>query len=274
VGQSSFSRREFSTGDRIQFTQNNKDLDVHNRDLGRIKAIRKDNLLTVKMDDGRTVNFNPAQMRHFDHGYAVTSHSSQGLTENRIIVNMDTNAPPELLNPRFAYVSISRASEDAHIYTNDAAALGERLSTDVTKTSAVDCQQQAAHSQTQTPKVHTMQQHNELNPERSEQQTPHLTVEQIEHNRHYAPIETALRREANGYEWKRESAGIQSYQHNRTGGWLHIDPQGQFFDRHAQTVIRETALEHARHSAAHSVGQNAQSLTGSGPNSNGFSISL
>jgi conjugative relaxase-like TrwC/TraI family protein len=266
--------REFSTGDRIQFTQNNKDLDVHNRDLARIEAIRKDNLLTVKMDDGRTVNFDPAQMRHFDHGYAVTSHSSQGLTENRVIVNMDTNAPAELLNPRFAYVSISRASEDAQIYTNDAATLGERLSTDVTKTSAVDCQQRDAHSQTQTPQEHTMQQHNELKPERSEQQTPDLTVEQIEHNRHYAPIETALRREANGYEWKRESAGIQSYQHNQTGGWLHIDRQGQFFDRHARTVTRETALEHARHSATHSVGQNAQSLTGSGPNSNGFSIGL
>jgi conjugative relaxase-like TrwC/TraI family protein len=266
--------REFSTGDRIQFIQNNKDLDVHNRDLGRIEAIRKDNLLTVKMDDGRTVNFDPTQMRHFDHGYAVTSHSCQGLTENRVIVNMDTNAPAELLNPRFAYVSISRASEDAHIYTNDAATLGERLSTDVTKTSAVDCQQRAAHPQPQTPQEHTMQQHNELKPEGSEQQTPHLTAEQIEHNRHYAPIETALRTEASGYEWKRESAGIQSYQHNRTAGWLHIDPQGQFFDRHAQTVTRETALEHARHSAAHSVGQNAQSLTGGGPNSNGFGISL
>ena len=119
---------------------------------------------------------------------------------------------------------------DAHIYTNDAATLRERLSTDVTKTSAVDCQQRAAHSQTQTPKEHTMQQNNELKPERSEQEPPHLTVEQIEHNRHYAPIETALRREANGYEWRRESAGIQSYQHNKTGGWLHIDSQGQFFD--------------------------------------------
>ena len=119
-----------------------------------------------------------------------------------------------------------------------------------------------------------MQQHNELKPARTEQQTPHLSVEQIEHNRHYAPIETALRREANGYEWKRESGGIQSYQHNKTGGWLHIDRQGQFFDRHAQTVARENALEQARHSATHSVAENAQSLTGSGPNSNGFSISL
>jgi conjugative relaxase-like TrwC/TraI family protein len=266
--------REFSTGDRIQFTQNRRGLDVHNRDLGRIESIGKNNLLTVKMDDGRTVKFDPAQMRHFDHGYAVTSHSSQGLTENRVIVNMDTNAPAELLNPRFAYVSISRASEDAHIYTNDATTLGERLSTDVTKTSAVDCQQRAAHSQTLTSKEPTMQQNNELKPERREQATLHLTAGQVEHNRHYAPIEIALRGEANGYEWKRESADIQSYQHNKTGGWLHINSQGQFFDRHAQRVTRETALEHARHSATHSVGQNAQSLTRSGPNTNGFGISL
>ena len=93
---------EFSTGDRIQFTHNNKDLDVHNRDRGRIEAIGNHDRLTVKMDDGRTVNFDPARMRHFDHGYAVTSHSSQGLTEDRVLVNMDTNTFSELLNPRFA----------------------------------------------------------------------------------------------------------------------------------------------------------------------------
>ncbi len=77
-------------------------------------------------------------MRHFDHGYAVTSHSSQGLTAERVLVNMDTEAHPELINSRFAYVSVSRASHDAHIYTNDAASLGDNLSRDVTKTSAVD----------------------------------------------------------------------------------------------------------------------------------------
>jgi conjugative relaxase-like TrwC/TraI family protein len=261
-------RREFSTGDRIQFTQNNKHLEVHNRDLGRIASFGKDNLLTVKMDDGKTVNFEPAQMRHFDHGYAVTSHSSQGLTENRVIVHMDTNATAELLNPRFAYVSISRASLDAHIYTNNAATLGGCLSTDVTKTSAVDFQQRAVHSQPQTPKEHTMQERNELKFERNEKLTAPLTIEQIDHNRRYAPIATALRGEANGYEWKRETAGIQSYQHNRTGGWLHIDQQGQFFDRRAQPVTRETALEHAGHRPAHSVAENAQSVTGSGHNRN------
>ncbi len=53
---------------------------------------------------------------------------------------MDTTVHPELINTRFAYVSVSRASQDARIYTNDAGNLGERLSTDVTKTSAIDLQ--------------------------------------------------------------------------------------------------------------------------------------
>ena len=58
----------------------------------------------------KSVAFDPREMRHFDHGYAVTSHSSQGLTSERVLVNMDTDVHPELINSRFAYVSVSRAS--------------------------------------------------------------------------------------------------------------------------------------------------------------------
>jgi ATP-dependent exoDNAse (exonuclease V) alpha subunit len=90
------------------------------------------------MDSGKDVSFDPREMRHFDHGYAVTSHSSQGLTTERVLVNMDTEVHPELINGRFAYVSVSRASHDAQIYTNDAANLAENLSRDVSKTSAID----------------------------------------------------------------------------------------------------------------------------------------
>jgi ATP-dependent exoDNAse (exonuclease V) alpha subunit len=68
----------------------------------------------------------------------MTSHSSQGITAERVLVNMDTEVHPELINRRFAYVSVSRASHEAHIYTNNAASLGENLSHNVTKTSAVD----------------------------------------------------------------------------------------------------------------------------------------
>ena len=62
----------------------------------------------------RLVAFDSREMRHFDHGYAVTSHSSQGLTAERVLVNIDTDAHPGLINGRFAYVSVSRASHDAH----------------------------------------------------------------------------------------------------------------------------------------------------------------
>lgn len=89
------------------------------------------------MDDGRdkSVTFDPAEIRHFDHGYAVTSHSSQGLTSERVLVNMDTNVHPELINNRFVYVSVSRASLDAQIYTNDTTTLSERLSRGISKVS-------------------------------------------------------------------------------------------------------------------------------------------
>ena len=81
--------------------------------------------------------------------------------------------------------------------------------------------------------------------------------------RHYTPIHSALPNEAAGYEWKRETGDIQSYQHNQTAGWLHIDPQGQFYDRQAQPITRETALEQAGQSSAHTIDDNARVQSGS-----------
>jgi conjugative relaxase-like TrwC/TraI family protein len=131
--------REFAIGDRIQLTAPNRELHVANRDLGTIQQIDTYGKMTVRMDGDKDkmVTFDPREMRHFDHGYAVTSHSSQGLTSERVLVNMDTDVHPELISSRFAYVSVSRASHDAQIYTNDAASLTASLSHDVTKASAV-----------------------------------------------------------------------------------------------------------------------------------------
>ncbi len=131
--------REFATGDKIQFTAPQRDLQVANRDLGTIQNIGDDGKISVRMDGAkdRIVRFDAGQMRHLDHGYAVTSHSSQGLTSERVLVNMDTEVHPELMSNRFAYVSVSRASHDAQIYTNNAASLTASLSRDVSKASAV-----------------------------------------------------------------------------------------------------------------------------------------
>jgi ATP-dependent exoDNAse (exonuclease V) alpha subunit len=132
--------REFSIGDRIQLTAPNRELGVANRDLGTLQQIDESGRMTVRIDGDKkkVITFDPRAMRHFDQGYAVTSHSSQGLTSERVLVNMDSEVHPELINSRFAYVSVSRASHDAQIFTNDAATLAEYLSRDVTKPSAIN----------------------------------------------------------------------------------------------------------------------------------------
>jgi ATP-dependent exoDNAse (exonuclease V) alpha subunit len=143
--------REFAIGDRVQLTAPNRDLQVANRDLGTLKSFDDTGRITLRMDSGKDVSFDPREMRHFDHGYAVTSHSSQGLTSERVLVNMDTEVHPELINGRFAYVSVSRASQDAQIFTNDVSTLAERLSHDVTKASALSVSATQLSTPSQVP---------------------------------------------------------------------------------------------------------------------------
>ncbi len=133
--------REFSVGDRIQFTAPDKSLGVANRDLANIESIAPDGRISARLDSNRQVEFNAQDHRHFDHGYAVTSHSSQGLTAERVLVNADTSVHPDLLNSRFGYVSISRASHDATLFTDDMNKLSPQLSSDVSKTSALELNQ-------------------------------------------------------------------------------------------------------------------------------------
>jgi conjugative relaxase-like TrwC/TraI family protein len=130
--------RDFSGGDRIQFTAPDRGLGVANRDLAVIETIGPDGQITARLDNNRRIDFNALEHRHFDHGYAVTSHSSQGLTAERVLVNADTAVHPDLLNSRFGYVSISRASHEATLFTNDITKLTPQLSADVSKTSAIE----------------------------------------------------------------------------------------------------------------------------------------
>jgi len=130
--------RQFSVGDRIQFTAPDKSLGVANRELATIETVDPNGRLSGHLVNNRQIDFNPSEHRHFDHGYAVTSHSAQGLTAERVLVHADTSVHPDLLNSRFGYVSISRASHAATLFTDDMAKLAPQLGADVSKTSALD----------------------------------------------------------------------------------------------------------------------------------------
>src|ERR1700751_3434209 len=82
---------------------------------------------------------------HLDHGYAVTSYSSQGQTADRVLIHVDTDlTAKDLLNHRMAYVSVSRGQRGAQIFTNDRSELVNALSHDVSHCSAYQPQQAIA----------------------------------------------------------------------------------------------------------------------------------
>ncbi len=148
------SERTFAEGDRVQMTAPYHEQKLSNRELGTVEKIDGDSGLKLKMDSGREVEFNVKQHPHLDYGYAVTSHSSQGQTADRVLIHVDSSqAHGELLNSRMAYVSVSRAQFDVQMYTNDAGTLGQQLSRNVSNPSAM--QQQTPIQQDAAQKIET-----------------------------------------------------------------------------------------------------------------------
>jgi len=93
--------------------------------------------MRLKLDNGRSIDYQPLRHSHIDHGYAVTSYSSQGQTAERVLIHVDTElAAKDLLNRRMAYVSVSRGQWDAQIFTNNREKLPQALGHDVSHQSA------------------------------------------------------------------------------------------------------------------------------------------
>src|SRR5580704_4253728 len=144
-------QREFSQGDRIQFTAPSKELRVANRELGTLEQVSQSGNLEIRMNSGREVRFNIREHPHLDHGYAVTSHSSQGQTAQRVLVHVDTEKSELLVNDRFAYVSVSRGQYDAQIYTNNGSELSRTLSRESSQRTATDVEQQQTALKVNSP---------------------------------------------------------------------------------------------------------------------------
>jgi ATP-dependent exoDNAse (exonuclease V) alpha subunit len=117
-------------------------LHIANRELGTIEKTNDAGDTQIRMDSGREVAFNIREHPHLDHGYAVTSHSSQGQTAERVLIHVDTEKSALLVNNRFAYVSVSRGQYDAQIYTNDRSELARDLSRDLTQRTAIPSHEQ------------------------------------------------------------------------------------------------------------------------------------
>jgi ATP-dependent exoDNAse (exonuclease V) alpha subunit len=130
-------QRKFSLGDRVQFRAPDRALGVANGEFATVVAINS-RRISLRMEDAREISAATEQLRHIDHGYASTSHSSQGVTVDRVIVNVDTTRSAQLVNRKQFYVSISHARQAASIYTDDRARLLQAVSRNREKSTALE----------------------------------------------------------------------------------------------------------------------------------------
>src|SRR5437899_5881797 len=90
----------------------------------------------ITLADGRQL---PAAFNTFTHGYAVTSHSSQGKTVEEVLLVASSRSFAAVNREQF-YVSISRGRERCHLFTDDADLLARRVTDSHERKAAVELQ--------------------------------------------------------------------------------------------------------------------------------------
>ena len=138
-------QRILARGDRIQFRAPDRALGVANGDFATIKSIDARRAV-LRLDNGKELSLASDRLRHIDHGYASTSHSAQGATVDRVIVDIDTRLSAELVNRKQFYVSVSRARSSVAIYTNDRGRLPRALNRNREKSMAIEHRIGVRHS--------------------------------------------------------------------------------------------------------------------------------
>ncbi|CAL75142.1 putative conjugal transfer protein; TraA [Bradyrhizobium sp. ORS 278] len=125
--------RNFASGDRVMFLQNERGLGVKNGTLGTIEQVSAQSM-AVQTDDGRSVRFDLKDYNRIDHGYAATIHKAQGMTVDRVHVlatpGMDAHS---------SYVALSRHRDEVDLhYGRDDFANADRLTRALSRDRAKD----------------------------------------------------------------------------------------------------------------------------------------
>jgi len=115
-----FERRsiEVAPNDRILLTANRRapGFRAVNGELATVLSVDEGGM--IHLADGRTL---PRDYKHFDHGYAVTAHRSQGKTVDAVIISGDA------MKKELFYVAASRGRERVTVVTSDKELLRETV---------------------------------------------------------------------------------------------------------------------------------------------------
>ena len=87
---------------------------MKNGELFVVKKIDKKNITLEAVNSRKKVKIPLERYKHIDYSYAITTHKSQGMTFNRVLVVDDGRA-----NYNQFYVAITRGRYGCKVYTND-----------------------------------------------------------------------------------------------------------------------------------------------------------
>jgi hypothetical protein len=122
--------RAIAVGERIQFTTRGKRKPSLRAKRPPSNSSKRTEISpsACKMVAGSAWNLK--DYNHVDHAYTMTSHSSQGMPVDRVLIHVDTtdSRVRGLVDKTLSYVATSRARYDAQIFTDDANQLGRALS--------------------------------------------------------------------------------------------------------------------------------------------------
>jgi conjugative relaxase-like TrwC/TraI family protein len=109
---------EVAPNDRLLLTANRREaeLRVTNGELVTVSGV--DGQGWIQLRDGRVL---PEAYRHFDHGYAVTAHRSQGKSVDAVVISGDA------MKKELFYVAASRGRESVTVVTSDRELLRESV---------------------------------------------------------------------------------------------------------------------------------------------------
>jgi conjugative relaxase-like TrwC/TraI family protein len=124
-------QREFSAGDRVQFTRNDRQAGRVNGATAAVVGIDAETRTLTAVDArGRehTLSLDNAGDRHIRHGWVGTVHGSQGATADRSMTHLESFRA-NTVDARSTYVAISRARQHAAIYTDSKDKLADAIET-------------------------------------------------------------------------------------------------------------------------------------------------
>jgi conjugative relaxase-like TrwC/TraI family protein len=109
---------EVAPNDKLLLTANRRDRGFRATNGETVTVSHVDEQGRIRLEDGRTL---PGNYKHFDHGYAVTAHRSQGKSVDAVVISGDA------MKKELFYVAASRGRESVTVVTSDKELLRESV---------------------------------------------------------------------------------------------------------------------------------------------------